>query len=98
MTTRRYLKLGTWVALAAPLAVLMAGAVMLTFSYDGKCGGFLPWLAAAKSCTLADYLSGNLLLLALIVWTEYWPLVLALLALPIGIGYILDRRRGHRAA
>ena len=97
MTTRRFLLWGTWVALAAPVVVLMAGAALLTFSFDGNCGGFLPWLAAAKPCTLADYLSGNLALLALIVWTEYWPLVIALLALPIGIGYVLDRRRGRHA-
>jgi hypothetical protein len=98
MTTRRYLVRGSWIALAMPLVIFAFGAISLMFSYDGKCGGFLPWLAAARQCTLADYVVGNLSLFALIVWIEYWPIVIALLALPIGIGYLLDRRHTNRAA
>ena len=98
MTTRRYLMRGSWIALAIPLVTLVAGAISLALSYDGKCGGFLPWLAAARQCTLADYVVGNLSLFALIVWIEYWPFILLLLALPIGIGYLLDRRKKNPAA
>ena len=88
---------GTWAALIAPLLILIASIVWLTLSYDGKCGGFLPWLAAAKPCTLAEYVVGDLSLLALITWTGYWPLIIVLLALPVGIGYVLDRRRERHA-
>jgi hypothetical protein len=35
-------------------------------------------------------------LLALIAIGEYWPLIIVLLALPVGIGYLLDRRREGR--
>ena len=88
---------GACIAMAAPLLVLMVSLVWLTLSYDGKCGGFLPWLAGARPCTLADYVVGNVLLFALIVWVEYWPFIIALLALPVGVGYVLDRRSEHHA-
>lgn len=89
---------GSWIALAMPVLTLAAGTLSLLLSYDGKCGGFLPWLAAARQCTLADYVIGNLSLLVLIVWIEYWPFIILLLALPIGIGYLLDRRKKHPTA
>jgi hypothetical protein len=84
--------------LATPLLSLVVSVVWLTLSYDGKCGGFLPSLAGAKPCTLAEYVVGNASLLALIVWTEYWPFIIALLVLAVGIGYALDRRSEHNAA
>ena len=78
--------------MVALLLALTAVAVLLAVSYDGTCGGFMPWLASAKSCGFADYLSGNLMLLALIFWVEFWPIIIVVLALPVGVGYMLDRR------
>ena len=94
---RLYIVWGAWTALAAPLLVLIAYAVLMTFSYDGKCGGFMPWLASAKPCTLGEYVLNNVTLLALIAWFEFWPFVILILALPVGIGYILDRRHKRDA-
>ena len=78
--------------MAAPLLALSAVAVLLAVAYDGKCGGLVPGLASTKPCGFADYLFGNVTLLALIFWVEFWPLIIVVLALPVGVGYLLDRR------
>ena len=84
--------MGIVVALAAPALGLIGFTISYALSYNGKCGGFLPWLAAAQPCTLGEYVAGNLSLLTLIVFREYWLAIVLLLALPVGIGYALDAR------
>jgi hypothetical protein len=74
----------------------IAFVVQLGFSYNGKCGGFLPWLAGSKACTFWEYVSETSLLVALILWDTYWPLILALLLLPAFVGYLFDRRGQRR--
>jgi hypothetical protein len=98
MITRRYSVWGAWAALVIPLLMLVASIIWLMVSYDGKCGGYLPEISAAKPCTLAAYVVGWVSLLALIAIGEYWPFIIVLLVLPIGIGLLLDRRRASRAA
>jgi hypothetical protein len=72
--------------------------VQIGFSYDGKCGGFLPALAGSRPCSLWEYVSGNALLFALMLGAAYWPLVIAALFLPPFVGYLLDRRAKNHAA
>ena len=97
MTRRRYSVWGAWAAFIALLLVLVTSTAWLAVSYDGRCGGFQPWLAAARPCTLAEYVRLNLSVLALIVWNEFWPLIVVLLASPVALGYVLDRRRDRRS-
>lgn len=94
--TKRYTVWGAWTALAIPLLVLAAGIIWLMASYDGKCGGFLAGISAATPCTIASYVIEWGSLLALIAISEYWPFIIVLLVLPIGIGHLLDRRRESR--
>jgi len=89
---RRYFLCGVCVAFGTLLCIAIAFLVQIGFSYDGKCGGFLPWLAGPKPCSFWEYVSGNTLLYALILWDAYWPLVLALLSLPPFVGHLFDRR------
>ena len=98
MKKRRYVVWGAWAAFAAPLLAAIVIAVVLAFSYDGKCGGMLPWLAANHPCSFLDYVFGNLTLLALIFWVEFWPMIIVVLALPVAVGYWLDRRDERDAA
>ena len=96
MTVKRYLAWGAWIALTIPLLALAVSIIWLMISYDGKCGGYMPEISAARPCTLAAYVVGWVTLLALIAISEYWPLIIVLLPLPVGIGYLLDRRREDR--
>lgn len=96
MTTKRYTLWGACAAPAIALLALMAGIIWLVVSYDGKCGGYLPEISAARPCTLAAYVVEWATLLALMVISEYWPLIIVLFLLPVGIGYLLDRRREDR--
>jgi hypothetical protein len=98
MAMRRYFLWGMCWALGAPLVMAIVFAIVLGSSYDGKCGGFFPGLAPAAPCSLWAYMAGDVLLFALLFWNVYWPLVVALLALPALAGYLLDRRGKHRAA
>ena len=97
MARRRYVVWGILVAVSVPLIALIVSTVWLALSYDGRCGGMMSWLAAAKPCARAEYVAGTLSLLTLIVLTEYWPFVLAWFGVPVAIGYLLDRSAGHRA-
>jgi hypothetical protein len=83
------------VALAVFLGLLCV--VWLEVSYDGNCGGALPWLAAARPCSRADFVINNTLLLALMMGTEFWPFIVAAIALIVGVAYFLDRRVRSRA-
>jgi hypothetical protein len=98
MMRRRYFWWGVCGTVASLLCIAIVLVVQLGFAYDGKCGGFLPWLAGPKACSFWEYLSGTSLSVALILLDTYWPFILALLVLPAFVGYLFDRRgRGHAA-
>ena len=87
--------LGLFIPIVILILATIVNAVLLAGSYDGKCGGYLPWLAGAKPCTLFEYVSGNLLLVGVVVWSSYWPILLFLLLMPAAAGYWLDKRKAH---
>jgi len=95
---RRYF----WRGLCGAIAVLsffaIGSVVQIAFSYDGKCGGLIPFLAGPRPCSFLEYVSGGVLLSISILWGTYWPLVLVLLVVPASVGYLLDRRVHKRAA
>ena len=91
MMRRRYFLRGVYVACGIFLLVAIVLLVRIGITYDGNCGGFLPALAGPRPCSLWEYVSGNLLLLALLLGATYWPLV-AVLFLPPFVGYLFDRR------
>lgn len=95
---RRYFWWGLYGSLAVLFCFAIVVVVQIAFSFDGQCGGFLPFLAGPKPCSLWEYVSGRTLLTLLIVWDAYWPLVLAFLVVPISVGYLLDRQMRKRAA
>jgi hypothetical protein len=92
MARRRFLLWGLLVAVAVPILMLVAATVYLMLSYDGTCGGVMPWLAAAKPCARTHYVLGTLSVIILLVWTAYWPAIVAWVGLPISIAYLLERR------
>jgi len=83
---------GVYVAGGIVLCIAIVLLVQIGFSYDGKCGGFLPALAGPRPCSVREYMAGNVLLYALLLGAAYWPLALALMFLPPFVGYLLDRR------
>lgn len=93
---RRYF----WWGLYGTLAVLSFCAIwivtQIAFSYDGKCGGLLPFLASPRPCSFWEYVSESVRLTVLILWEAYWPVVLALLLVPASVGYLLDRQAQKR--
>jgi hypothetical protein len=62
-------------------------------AYDGKCGGFFPGLSVPRPCSFWEYLSGDMLVVAMILVVTFWPLLLALVVLPPTVGYLFDRQR-----
>jgi hypothetical protein len=94
---RRYFWWGLYGGLAVLSSSAIAIVVQIAFAYDGTCGGFIPFLAGPKPCSFWEYISGSVLLVALILWDEYWPLVLALLVVPASVGYLIDRQAQKRA-
>ena len=94
---RRYLLRGVWVACGILLCIAIGFIVLMGFSHDGKCGGFFPGLSVRKPCSFWEYMSGDVLVIGMILGETFWPMVLALLALPLLVGYVVDRR-GRRPA
>jgi hypothetical protein len=85
---------GIFMAFAIPIFFFGASILWSVYSYNGECGGYLPWLASAKPCTLKEYVDGNFWLLVVVVF-KHWPLVIVAMGLPIAIGlirYLLDRQ------
>lgn len=89
---RRHFLRGVYVSCGLFSCIAIVLLVQIGYSYDGKCGGFLPWLAGPRPCSFWEYVSGNTLLYAVILGATFWPLVLALLFLPPFVGYLLDRQ------
>jgi hypothetical protein len=99
MMRRRYFLRGLCVAFGTLLCFAIILLLQIGFSYDGKCGGFLPGLAAPRPCSFWEYVSANAILYTLILWDVCWPLVLAVLLLPPFVGHLFDRRgqvRGNK--
>lgn len=94
----RYFVRGVYVACGMLLCFLIIYFVQIGLSYDGKCGGFFPGLSVRKPCSFWDYLSGDVLAIAMIMGGALWPVAVALLALPPLAGYWFDRRKQSRAA
>jgi hypothetical protein len=88
----RHFRRGALVVLGMFVGIAIVLLVVIGLSYDGKCGGFMPWLAGARPCSLLTYVTGNVALLAALLGFTYWPIALALLLLPPFVGYLLDRR------
>ena len=92
MAKRGTLLWGIFVAAVIPVLALAVSAVWLMLSYDGTCGGLMPWLAAAKPCPRIQYVRGMLSAIIVIVWTAYWPIILGWLGVSGWIGYLVARR------
>jgi hypothetical protein len=90
MHKRKYFLLGVF----GPLALLVVASIVtilgIAFTYDGKCGGLIPWLAGPKPCSFWEYLSGSSSATFIVVGLAYWPFILALLFVPPIIGLFLD--------
>jgi hypothetical protein len=98
MTKSSGLIWGIVIALAIPICFFGASILWSVYSYNGECGGFLPWLASAKPCTMKEYVVGNFWLLVIIIFDVYWPLAILAMALPIAIGlirYRIDRQNNN---
>jgi hypothetical protein len=89
---------GSYVACGILLCMAIAFVATAAVGYDGLCGGFFPELSVRKPCSFWGYLSGDMLVIAMILMITFWPLVLALLVLPPLAGYWMDRRATHHAA
>ncbi len=96
--TRQYLKRGIYTTCGIAMGFPLLCLVIMGFGFDGKCGGFFPGVSASRACSLGDYLTGDVLAIAMVVAVTAWPLILAILILPPALGYWMDRRKEDHAA
>jgi len=87
--------------LTAGIAVLAAMslivAVSAVLSYDGACGGFLPFTGEPRPCTMPEYMAQKLGFTYRIALYEYWYAVVAILAVPALAGLMSGAREtGNR--
>lgn len=73
------------------LVATSAIAIQIAIGFDGKCGGLLPSLSAARPCTLAEYVWSNLTLMWLVILHDYWLMALAFAGIAF-IGSVLFGR------
>jgi hypothetical protein len=96
MLVGRNLRLGVVVAGGLLLCATIALIAMLGYSYDGKCGGYIPGLSGPRPCSFVDFVSGSVVLYILLLGVHYWYLAIAIVVLPPLAGYLLDRRTRAR--
>jgi len=66
-------------------------AIQIAVGFNGRCGGFLPALSDARSCSLWEYLWFNLSFTGLVVLHDYWWIGLASVG-AVFIGSVLFER------
>jgi hypothetical protein len=89
---------GVCIAGAVLLCVAMIFVLRMGFSYDGKCGGFLPEVSAQRPCSLWSYMTGDVLAIALVLGITYWPVLVLLTILAVLTAYFFARRGKHGGA
>jgi uncharacterized membrane protein len=77
------------------LCMALIFALRMGFSYDGKCGGFLPEVSAQRPCSLWAFMTGDVVAIAVVLAITYWPVVLMLIILSVLTGYYFGRRGRH---
>ncbi len=86
-----------YIACGVILCLAMIFTLRMALSYDGKCGGFFPE-SVRRSCSLSQYLSGDVVAMAAVVVAAYWPALLILIILAVLAGYFLGRGARHGGA
>jgi uncharacterized membrane protein affecting hemolysin expression len=89
---------GVYIAGVVLLCAAMIFALRMGFSYDGKCGGFLPEVSAQRACSLWSYMTGDVLAIALVLGITYWPVLVLLVILAVLMAYFFARRGRHGGA
>ena len=80
--------------LAGLLILLIGGIYIILFAayhFDGKCGGWMPFLSGPQDCSLFEYISSNVPFTILILLAYYWYWILIFLFLATLTGYGLGR-------
>lgn len=87
----------TLVVSSALVAIGIASVLVTAlFRFDGRCGGFMPFLAAPTPCGLPEYLGGILWVTLLFAPLGYWPYLVAAVVCVFGVCSVAEAR-GRRA-
>jgi hypothetical protein len=92
---RWYFWWGLRCALTVLSCLVIAIVIQIAFSFNGQCGGLMPFLAGPRPCSFWEYFSGEAYFVLLILGVTYWPFALVLLVVPISVGYLLERLRNR---
>ena len=69
----------------------MMGGIYIILSaayhFDGKCGGWMPFLSGPQDCSLFEYILSTVSFTILILLTYYWYWILSFLILATLTGY-----------
>jgi hypothetical protein len=71
-------------------------AIYAALQFDGKCGGWMPFLSAAQPCTLSQYVWSSLSLTFLVLLHEYWLIGLLFIGIVFVGSGIIERLRSHQ--
>ena len=81
--------------LLAGVLILLIGGIYIILSaayhFDGKCGGWMPFLSGPHECSLFEYILSTASFTILILLTYYWYWILIFLILTTLTGYGLGR-------
>jgi hypothetical protein len=84
----------------AGVLVLLSYEIYILFltvlHYNGKCGGWMPFLSGPHDCSLFEYIAMNVSLTTVILLRYYWYWCLIILFLATMSGYALGRAKAHK--
>lgn len=78
---------GVLILLICEIYIILSAA----YQFDGKCGGWMPFLSGPHECSLFEYIENNASFTTRILLTYYWYWVLIFLFLATVISYGLGR-------
>jgi hypothetical protein len=86
------------VTVVAFLFAVCAIGIYAALQFDGKCGGWMPFLSAAQPCTLSQFVWSSLSLTFLVLLHEYWLIGLLFVGIVLVGSGIFERLRSHQDA
>lgn len=86
-----YWKKGFLFGVALIAVWILYFVVVSFFGYEGKCGGFMSFLAGERDCSYFDYLKQNFTLLVLLFPFAYWKWIIGILISSTLLGGIIKQ-------
>ena len=87
----KYWKKGFFIGVLLLIISFLYVIINISTYYNGKCGGYIPFLSAPYSCSYFKYIVSELNFTFLVLIAEFWWAFVLVILIPILIGSLMDK-------